>query len=70
VKGENHERIEILRNEVPEMTILLIIAIVLFILWLLGFSTRFIASGAIHVVLVIAVILFAFWLLRVAFRAF
>ena len=52
------------------MTALLIIAIVLFVLWLLGFSTRFIASGAIHVVLVIAVILFVFWLLRVGLRAF
>ncbi len=52
------------------MTILLILAIVLFVLWLLGFSTRFIASGAIHVVLVIAVILFIIWVLRVAVRAF
>ena len=50
------------------MTILLIIAIVLFVLWLLGFSTRFVTSGLIHIVLVIAVILFVFWLLRVAFR--
>jgi hypothetical protein len=52
------------------MTVLLIIAIVLFVLWLLGFSTRFIASGAIHIVLVIAVILFIVWLLRVGLRAF
>jgi len=52
------------------MTILLVIAIVLFVLWLLGFSTRFVASGAIHVVLVIALILFIFWLLRVGLRAF
>ncbi|MGA2613853.1 MAG: lmo0937 family membrane protein [Spirochaetia bacterium] len=52
------------------MTVLLVIAIVLFVLWLLGFSTRFIASGAIHVVLVIALILFVFWLLRVGLRAF
>jgi hypothetical protein len=50
------------------MTILLIIAIVLFIFWVLGFSTRFIASGLIHIALVIALILFVFWLLRVAFR--
>jgi hypothetical protein len=50
------------------MTVLLVIAIVLFVFWLLGFSTRFIASGLIHIALVIAVILFAFWLLRVAFR--
>jgi len=52
------------------MMILLIIAIVLFVLWLLGFSTRFVASGLIHVVLVIAIILFIVWLLRVVFRAF
>lgn len=52
------------------MTILLIVAIVLFVFWLLGFSTRFVASGVIHVVLVVAVILFAFWVLRVGLRAF
>jgi hypothetical protein len=52
------------------MTILLVVAIALFVLWLLGFSTRFIASGLIHVVLVVAVILFIFWLLRVVVRAF
>ena len=52
------------------MSILLILAIVLFVLWLLGFSTRFIASGLIHIVLVIAVVLFIFWVLRVAVRAF
>jgi lipopolysaccharide export LptBFGC system permease protein LptF len=59
-----------LRKEGIDMTILLIIAIVLFVFWLLGFSTRFIASGVIHVVLVIALILFVVWLLRVGFRAF
>ena len=52
------------------MIVLLIIAIVLFVLWLLGFSTRVVASGAIHVVLVIALILFVFWVLRVGLRAF
>ena len=50
------------------MTLLLIIAIILFVFWLLGFSTRFIASGLIHIALVIAIVLFIFWLLRVAFR--
>jgi hypothetical protein len=50
------------------MTILLVVAIVLFVFWLLGFSTRFIASGLIHIVLVIALVLFVFWLLRVGFR--
>jgi hypothetical protein len=52
------------------MTMVLIIAIVLFVLWLLGFSTRFVASGLIHIVLAIALVMFIFWLLRVAFRAF
>jgi hypothetical protein len=50
------------------MTIVLIVAIVLFVLWLLGFSTRFVASRLIHLVLVIALVLFVIWLLRVAFR--
>ena len=50
------------------MTLLLIIAIILFVFWVLGFSTHFIASGLIHIALVIAIILFIFWLLRVAFR--
>jgi hypothetical protein len=49
------------------MTVLLVLAIVLFVFWLLGFSTRFIASGLIHIVLVVAVILFIFWLLRAGF---
>jgi hypothetical protein len=52
------------------MTVLLIVAIALFVLWLLGFSTRLVASGLIHVVLVIAAVLFVFWLLRVVVRAF
>jgi uncharacterized membrane protein YqjE len=52
------------------MSILLVIAIILFVFWLLGFSTRFVASGLIHFVLVIAIVLFVVWLLRVAFRAF
>jgi hypothetical protein len=50
------------------MTILLVVAIVLFVFWLLGFTTRFIASGLIHIALVIALVLFVFWLLRVGFR--
>jgi len=52
------------------MLAVLIISIVLFVFWLLGFSTRFIASGLIHIVLVVALIMFAFWLLRAVFRAF
>jgi hypothetical protein len=50
------------------MTILLVVAIVLFVFWLLGFTTRFIVSGLIHIALVIALVLFVFWLLRVALR--
>ena len=50
------------------MTILLIIAIILFVFWVLGLTTRFTESGLIHIALVIAIILFIFWLLRVAFR--
>jgi hypothetical protein len=52
------------------MTILLIIAVVLFVLWLLGFSTRLVTSGAIHIVLVIALVIFVFWVLRAGLRAF
>jgi hypothetical protein len=52
------------------MTILLVVAIALFAFWLLGFSTRFIASGLIHIALVIAVVLLIIWLLRVVVRAF
>jgi hypothetical protein len=52
------------------MTILLVLAIALFVFWLLGFSTRFIASGLIHIVLVVAVVLFIFWLLRAGLRVF
>lgn len=52
------------------MIALLIIAIVLFVLWVLGFSTRIIASGLIHIVLVVAVIFFVLWLLRAVVRVF
>jgi hypothetical protein len=52
------------------VTILLIIAAILFVFWLLGFSTHFVASGLIHIVLVIALILFVIWLLRVVVHAF
>jgi hypothetical protein len=52
------------------MTVLLVIAAVLFIFWAVGLSTRFTSSGLIHVALVIAVILLAIWLLRVVVRVF
>ena len=50
------------------MTILLIIAIILFVFWLLGLTTRFTESGLIHIALVIAVILLIVWLLRAVLR--
>jgi len=40
------------------------IAIVLLVLWALGFSVFHIAGGLIHVVLVVAVVLFVLGLLR------
>ncbi len=52
------------------MTILLIVGIVLFAFWLLGFTTRFTESGLIHLALVIALILLIVWFLRVALKAF
>jgi hypothetical protein len=53
------------------MTILLVLAIALFVFWLFGYTTRFLARGGlIHGVLAIAVILFAVWLLHEVVRAF
>jgi hypothetical protein len=52
------------------MIILLIIAIILFVFWLLGLTTRFTGSGLIHLAIVIAIILMVIWLLRAVFRAF
>jgi hypothetical protein len=52
------------------MTVLLVIAVVLFIFWGLGLTTRFTQSGLIHVALIIAIILLAIWLLRVVVRVF
>jgi hypothetical protein len=50
------------------MSVLLVIAIVLLVLWALGMTTRFTTSGLIHVALVIALILLIIWLLRVVVR--
>ena len=52
------------------MTILLIIGIILFILWLLGRFVFKILGGLIHIALVIAVILVIIWLLRAVFNVF
>jgi len=43
---------------------LIVIAIILLVLWLLGFLVFHIAGGLIHLVLVIAVVMFALHLLR------
>jgi hypothetical protein len=52
------------------MTTLLVIAIVLFVFWLLGLTIRFTDSGLIHIALVIAVILLIVWLLKAVLRVF
>ncbi|MDD5038249.1 MAG: lmo0937 family membrane protein [Dehalococcoidales bacterium] len=52
------------------MNILLIIGIVVFILWLLGFSVFHVLGSLIHIALVIAVILIILWLLRAVFGLF
>ena len=39
------------------------IAVVLVILWLLGFATSFTAGGALHVLLVVAVVVVAYQLI-------
>ena len=51
------------------MGILLIIGIILFILWVLGFFV-FSLGALIHIALVIAVILIIVWLLRTVFKLF
>ena len=49
------------------MNILLVIAIVLFILWLFGLLSGFLGA-LIYIALVIAVIFIIIWLLRAIFR--
>ena len=46
------------------LTLLLVIGIILFILWLLGFSIGFLAGPILWIILVIAVILVIIWLAR------
>lgn len=50
------------------MTILLIIGIILFVLWLVGLGTRNTMGGLVHVALAIAIVLLIIWLLRAVFR--
>jgi len=52
------------------MSLLLIIGIILFVLWLLGLLTRRTLGGLIHLALVIAIILIIIWLLRAIFKVF
>ena len=51
------------------MSILLIVGILLFVLWLLGLFV-FSLGSLIHVALIIAVILIVIWLLRAVFDLF
>ena len=51
------------------MGFLLIIAIILFILWLLGFFV-FSLGALIHIALVVGVILIIIWLLKQVFKLF
>ncbi|MCJ7744049.1 MAG: lmo0937 family membrane protein [Dehalococcoidales bacterium] len=52
------------------MSLLLIIGIILFVLWLLGLLTRRTLGGLVHLALVIAIILIIIWLLRAIFKVF
>ncbi len=45
------------------LNLLLVVGLILFILWILGFVTSFSLGGYIHVVLVIAIICVAIWLI-------
>jgi len=48
------------------LALLLIIGLVLFVLWILGFSIGFLAGPILWIILVVAVILVIIWLLRLA----
>ena len=52
------------------MDILLIIGIIIFVLWLLGFVGLPSLGGLVHIALVIALILIIIWLLRRVLRLF
>ena len=44
------------------LTLLLVIGIILFVLWLLGFSLHFIAGPLLWILLIIGIILLIIWL--------
>jgi hypothetical protein len=44
------------------LTLLLVIGIILFILWILGFSLSFLAGPILWIILVVAIILLIIWL--------
>jgi hypothetical protein len=48
------------------MGLFLALAIVLFILWILGFATFHIAGALIHILLIAAVISLLIWIIRMA----
>ena len=50
------------------LTLLLVIGIILFILWILGFSIGFLAGPFLWIILVVAVILVIIWLVRLVMR--
>ena len=52
------------------MGILLTIAIVIIVLWLLGFIFFKSIGGIIHIALIVGVILLIIWLLRAVFKLF
>ena len=45
------------------LNILLVIGLILFVLWLLGFITSFTLGGGIHILLVIGIIFFIIWII-------
>ena len=49
------------------LTLLLVIGIILFGLWVLGLITRRTLGGFIHIAFIIAVILIIIWLIRAVF---
>jgi len=52
------------------MSILLIIGIIIFVLWLLGVIFFKSIGAIIHIALIVAVILIIIWLLRAVFKLF
>jgi len=52
------------KDERKEFPVLFTIAIILLVLWILGFSVFHVAGALIHIVLVVAVVMFVVGLLR------